>query len=128
MNASIETTVTTPSKARPNNKEVTTARKDLRRVRPIVDVFESDAEYRIHVEVPGVMNRDVQLTLERDALHLEAARHAHVAEPIIYDRTFALPDVVDSENVGAQLTAGVLIVTLPKRATAKPRQIRVNGG
>lgn len=112
---------------RESSKQAVTRTIEYRRVRPVVDVFESDAEYRIHVEVPGVESGDVQLTLEHDALRLEATRRQHTHEPLVYDRTFALPDVVDSANVGAQLSAGVLTVTLPKRAAAQPRQIEVKG-
>lgn len=97
----------------------------LRRVRPTVDVFENDAEYKVYVELPGVKNEDIELILEQDALRLKARRHAHVHEPVLYDRSFNLPEVVDREQVGAALAQGVLTLTLPKRPSQQPRQIQV---
>jgi HSP20 family protein len=99
-----------------------------RRVRPIVDVFESDAEYQVQVELPGVKNEDIGLTLEQDSMRLEATRRAHVSEPIVYDRTFSVPDVIDRDQVKAVLQNGVLFLRLPKRPTHQPRQIPVGAG
>jgi HSP20 family protein len=97
-----------------------------RRVRPIVDVYESEAEYLVSVELPGVKNEDVALTLEQDALRLEATRRANLNEPVVYDRSFSLPEGVDRERVNAQLKDGVLALKLPKRPSSQPRQIQVS--
>jgi HSP20 family protein len=45
-----------------------------------------------------------------------------------FTRTFTLPATVDSEKVSATYDKGVLKVTLPKKAEAKPKQIKVNIG
>jgi HSP20 family protein len=45
-----------------------------------------------------------------------------------FTRTFNLPITVDSEKVSATYDKGVLKVTLPKKAEAKPKQIKVNVG
>ncbi|MGH9509596.1 MAG: Hsp20/alpha crystallin family protein, partial [Terriglobales bacterium] len=42
-----------------------------------------------------------------------------------FTRSFTLPNTVDTENVKAEYANGVLSVRLPKRAEAKPKQIRV---
>ena len=42
--------------------------------------------------------------------------------------TFTLPTTVDSEKVSANYDKGVLKITLPKKAEAKPKQIKVNVG
>jgi HSP20 family protein len=107
------------------NLEQRSNQPQFRRVRPIVDVFESDAEYLLNVELPGVKNDDVALTLEQDTVRLEATRRSFVTEPVVYDRSFALPDVVDRDQVNAQLKDGVLLLKLPKRPSHQPRQITV---
>lgn len=96
-----------------------------RRVRPVVDVYESDAQYLVHVELPGVKNEEIGLTLEQDSVRLEATRRAFVSEPVVYDRTFSLPEGVERDQVKAQLQNGVLAITLPKRPSSQPRQIQV---
>jgi HSP20 family protein len=103
-----------------NNTDTT-----YRRVRPSVDVFENDVQYLVHVDLPGVANDAVKLTLEQDTVQLEATRRAHVTEPVVYTRTFSLPDVVDRGAVEARLEHGLLALTLPKRASHQPRQIAV---
>jgi HSP20 family protein len=45
-----------------------------------------------------------------------------------FTRTFTLPTTVDGEKVSANYDKGVLKVTLPKKAEAKPKQIKVNIG
>ena len=45
-----------------------------------------------------------------------------------FTRTFTLPQTVDTENVSANYEKGVLKISLPKKAEAKPKQIKVNVG
>ena len=45
-----------------------------------------------------------------------------------FTRTFTLPTTVDSEKVSANYDKGVLKIALPKKAEAKPKQIKVNVG
>ncbi|PYX63338.1 MAG: molecular chaperone [Acidobacteria bacterium] len=45
-----------------------------------------------------------------------------------FTRTFTLPQTVDTESVSATYDKGVLKITLPKKAEAKPKQIKVNVG
>jgi HSP20 family protein len=109
----------TAIESRPNQAQ-------FRRVRPVVDVYESDTEYLVSVELPGVKNEDIALTLEQDSVRLEATRRSFVTEPVLYDRTFTLPEFVNREEVNAQLKDGVLALKLPKRPSHQPRQIQVS--
>jgi HSP20 family protein len=45
-----------------------------------------------------------------------------------FTRTFTLPTTVDTENVSANYDKGVLKISLPKKAEAKPKQIKVSVG
>jgi HSP20 family protein len=45
-----------------------------------------------------------------------------------FTRTFTLPQTVDTEKVSANYDKGVLKIALPKKAEAKPKQIKVNVG
>ena len=96
-----------------------------RKVRPLVDVFEGPDAYQIVLDVPGVAKDDVNLNLENRELKVTATRRGAVPDPVIYERYFTIPATVDSDKTEANLTAGVLTVTLHKHAQAKPRQIKV---
>jgi len=45
-----------------------------------------------------------------------------------FTRSFTLPTTVDSEKVSANYDKGVLLIALPKKAEAKPKQIKVSRG
>jgi HSP20 family protein len=85
------------------------------------------------MEMPGVDRKDVEIELKEDVLRVEGridfAKYEGM-EPVYteynighFARSFALSDTVDRENIGAQLEDGVLTLTLPKVAEAKPRRI-----
>ncbi len=96
-----------------------------RRVRPRIDVYESEHAHHVVLDVPGVVQEDVSIDLDRDVLAVAALRRFNDAESVRYERAFHVPEGVDRDKIDAQLRAGVLTVTLPKAAEAKPRRIAV---
>jgi HSP20 family protein len=102
----------------------------VRAFAPPVDVFEGEEAILVLVDVPGVTQEEVTLRLEKDELSLQARRPdpAGRGAGIEYRRVFAVPPDVDGEAVTADLSRGVLKLTLPRKASAKPRQIQVRGG
>ncbi len=100
---------------------------------PPTDVWETEDALTVVMEVPGVAREAVEIELKEDVLRVEAR-----VDPARYDglqpvhteygvghwaRAFALPDGVDRERIEARLEDGVLTLTLPKAAEAKPRRI-----
>lgn len=85
--------------------------------------------------VPGLSEKDVQVTLNQDVLTLSGERkvtapegyrpHRQERAPFQFSRSFALPTRVDAEKVTATVKHGVLMVHLPKAREAQPRQITV---
>lgn len=92
------------------------------RLVPPVDIFETDEALTLVADLPGVASDGLQLGVEHDILTLEGqAREGDAG----YYRRFQLPDNLDLEKVSAQMRHGVLTVTLPKAAAARPRKIEV---
>ena len=100
------------------------------------DVSEDSSSLRITMELPGVNPDDVRLSLENNILTIRGEKKHETEEDNervhrfertygMFERTFALPNTVDPENIEARYENGVLIVTLPKAERAKPREIRV---
>lgn len=92
----------------------------------------------VRAELPGVPKEAVELTLTGQVLRLSASRKtrppvdgddivAHRAErpAFTFQRSITLPHKVDAERVSAEHKDGVLTVTLPKSADARPRAIAV---
>lgn len=104
-----------------------------RRLAPPVDVFESEEEILLLVDVPGVDDDGLDVRLNGGQLDLEARQARAPAEelgyePVVFARTFAMPNVIDGDNVAAELERGVLRIHLPKSKEAKPRRIAVKAG
>ena len=102
---------------------------------PPADVWETEDALAVAMEVPGVARDAVEIELKDDVLRVEArvdpARYGGM-EPVYTEygvghwaRAFALPDKVDRERIEARLEDGVLTLTLPKAAEARPRRIAV---
>ena len=100
------------------------------------DVAETDGEYWIAAELPGVSLENVTLSIEDDVLTLSVdkrpgsdadQRNYHHVERRYgtFSRAFRLPKGVDREQVQATMKDGVLSIRLPKSEHARPRRIPV---
>lgn len=103
---------------------------------PAVNVWEDTENVYLESELPGVKQEDLDINLVGNELTISGSRKPHAADGQVvhrrergtgqFTRTFRLPAVVDSERVTATLVNGVLTLTLPKTAAAKPRKIAVS--
>lgn len=106
---------------------------------PAVDVYEDAEKLVLKLEVPGVKPEDLDIRLENQTLTIKGERRFESTEKAenfhrierrfgSFVRSFTLPQTVDSESVSAAADAGVLTVTLSKKAEAQPKQIKVQTG
>jgi len=106
---------------------------------PAVDVYEDEHKVTLKIEVPGIEEKDIDVRVENNTLAVHGERKIEKEEKEenyrrverqygSFTRTFTLPQTVDSENVSANYDKGVLKISLPKKAEAKPKQIKVNVG
>jgi HSP20 family protein len=101
------------------------------RFAPRVDVTESDEAYTVRADLPGLEEKDIQVSLEEGVLSIqgkletekdekkEGVRYVERAKGSFH-RSIRLPAELDAEKVSASYRQGVLTVTLPKRPEAKP--------
>ncbi|HSE57734.1 MAG TPA: Hsp20/alpha crystallin family protein [Nitrospiraceae bacterium] len=103
---------------------------------PSVDISETDEEFQIKAELPGVKKEDVKVTLENGILTLQGERKQEREDKDLkfhriersygqFVRSFTLPDLVDDAKVKAEYKDGVLKLRLPKSEKAKPKAIEV---
>ena len=106
---------------------------------PAVDVYEDEHKVALKIEVPGIDEKDIDVQVENNTLTVHGERKIEKEEKEenyrrverqygSFTRTFTLPQTVDTENVSATYDKGVLKISLPKKAEAKPKQIKVNIG
>ena len=105
---------------------------------PPIDVYETQDRYVVAAEVPGLSREQIELALEDSRLTIRGQRidrsttagdvvHFHQVERGhgAFARTFEFASNIDVESVSADLTNGVLTVTLPKAARHPARKIEV---
>ena len=103
-----------------------------------VNVWTTADEVQVEALLPGVSQEDVQVDIDRGVLTIAAKRHGtapaegqqwylHEIQPGQFTRAFSLPFPVEVDEVAATFANGVLTLTLPKAAAAKPRRIEIGG-
>jgi HSP20 family protein len=103
------------------------------------ELSEADDEVQVKVELPGMDEKDIQVTIDENLLTIRGERkeqketkkrNYHVSEMSYggYSRTIPLPAEVDAGKAQARFKRGVLTLNLPKteQAKAKRRQIPVS--
>ena len=106
---------------------------------PAVDIYEDPKKVVLKLEVPGIEEKDLDVRVENNTLTVKGERKFEKEEKEenfqrverrygSFSRSFTLPNTVDTENVTADYEKGVLVLSLTKRAEAKPKQIKVNIG
>ena len=105
---------------------------------PASRVLEGEEAYTLTVELPGVSEKEIELTLENRVLSITAENRLetfkdyalvlHELPEVRYRAAFDLPEHVDTAGIKAANKNGLLILTLPKREEVKPRRIAIAAG
>jgi HSP20 family protein len=104
---------------------------------PAVDVYEDEKKVVLKLEVPGIEEKDLDVSVENHTLTVKGERKFEKEEKEenfhrierrygSFYRAFTLPSTVDTENVNAKYEAGVLKLELTKKPEAQPKQIKIN--
>jgi HSP20 family protein len=113
--------------------------RGTRPIVPKIDLGETETEFEVKAELPGVEPEDVRVEVMDEELSIRGAVKREEEqegktwrrierEHGEFERRIALPTAVDRERVEARFAEGVLTVTLPKTAQARSRQIMVQTG
>lgn len=102
---------------------------------PAVDIVERKEDILLIADIPGVDDKSLEITLEKDVLTLDGRVETKLPEGhrlLIseygtgdYHRVFKLSDEIDREKILATVKHGVLRLTLPKTEAVKTRKIPV---
>jgi HSP20 family protein len=103
---------------------------------PAVDIYEDDKKVMLKLEVPGIEQKDLDVSVENNTLTVKGERKFEKEEKEenfhrierrygSFFRAFTLPSTVDTDNVHASYNAGVLKLELAKKPEAQPKQIKI---
>jgi HSP20 family protein len=102
---------------------------------PTAQIEDTGSAFVVRAEVPGLTAKDVEISATASTISLKGERkvkppegygvHRNERSSYRFSRAFELPAKVDADKVEAKLEHGVLTVTLPKAAEARPKQITV---
>ncbi len=104
---------------------------------PAVDISESDKAYEVAAELPGMDEKNVEVTLSNGNLIIKGEKREEREEKKkdyylserqfgAFERRFPVPDDVDTDKIEASFKRGVLTVTLPKRPEAQKPEKKIN--
>jgi len=106
-----------------------------RAVWPPVNLYDAGNELVVHALVPGLSEKDINITVNQDTITIAGERrddtpegytvHRQERGQFRFSRSFTLPCQCDLERATASVKDGMLTVTLSKAEEAKPRQITV---
>jgi HSP20 family protein len=111
----------------------------MRRWSPAMDLVETEDNYVLRADLPGVSEGDVKIELddnvltisgERKSAHKEAKEGYYRVERAYgsFSRTLKLPEGVDADSISASFDRGVLEVNVPKPEQRKPRRVEIAVG
>lgn len=113
--------------------------ENLRQWFPVTDISETPESLTLRLEVPGLTRDQIKISVENNTLSVRGEKvqetsseneSFHRTERSFgpFERSFALPPYVDTDQVKASLNDGVLAISLPRREEAKAREISIEGG
>ena len=102
---------------------------------PAVNLYDAGEELFIYAQVPGLSEKEINLSLNQEVLTITGERiidapegystHRQERGAINFSRSFTFPCKIDPEKVTASVKNGLLTIKLAKAPEAKPRQISV---
>ncbi len=109
-------------------------------VAPRVDVRETASAYLMDMDLPGLSEKDVEISLKDRVLTIASVKEAETEEKkaddngeylirerreSAFERQFTLPEDIDAEKVDATFKNGVLSISIARRPEAQARQILI---
>ena len=109
-------------------------------ITPTLDVKENEKEIVVKADLPGMDEKDINLTVhngvlslrgEKKSEHTDERDNYHVMERSYgsFQRSIRLPDTIDEDKAEARFDKGVLTITLPKRpeSVSAQKKIQIKG-
>jgi HSP20 family protein len=108
--------------------------------KPVSDVIETEKIYKFELELPGFIEDELDVSVEKNVLTIKAEKKKAekeeekpdafkklISERVLnFTRKFILPENTETENIDAKYENGVLSLVLNKKEKELPRKIKIN--
>ncbi|WPY01869.1 Hsp20/alpha crystallin family protein (plasmid) [Candidatus Trichorickettsia mobilis] len=105
---------------------------------PRMDISETDAEYKIEVELPGIKQQDIEVKMDNNILTIKGQREEEKEEKErtyytreryygSFQRSVSLPNNVNPDDIEAKFDNGILHIQIPKKPTDNSKRIEIKG-
>ena len=103
---------------------------------PSIEVVEKEDKFLVKVELPGVKEEDINISLTGNTLTIEGEKETESAVEKkgyyytessygSFSRSMTIPSTIDANKIEANYDKGVLEITLPKTQEVKPKKIKL---
>ncbi|HET8714619.1 MAG TPA: HSP20 family small heat-shock protein [Holophagaceae bacterium] len=110
----------------------------LQELVPALEVKETPTAFEVRMDVPGLKESDLDVSLSGNRLCISGKREAEEKEETdtyhayersygAFNRTFSLPEDIDANKIKAELKDGVLALSVPKLPEARAKKIEITG-
>jgi len=106
---------------------------------PTIDVRENDKNITVNAEIPGINEKDINVTLQNNILTISGEKNETREEKDVKDgyvlserkfgsfcRSISLPEGIKDDKIKAEFKNGVLKIEIPKDETVKQKRITIN--
>ncbi len=104
---------------------------------PSIDVIEKDGMFELTADLPGVEEKDIEVKLSGDVLTIKGEREERKEEKKkdyyiserqfgAFERSFQVPESVESDKIDARFKNGVLTISLPKKPSARKAEKKIS--
>lgn len=105
-------------------------------IAPAVDIAEKEKAFEISAELPGMQEKDIEVSFANGVLRVKGEKKDETAEKKkdyylserrygCFERSFQVPEAVDPDKIEATFSGGVLKLTLPKTAEAQKKEKKI---
>lgn len=102
---------------------------------PAINIFQKDSDFVAIIELPGVDKANLEVEAKESTIRISGQKELVVEESAsvhrreraygAFDRTFSLPIQVNADAIRADYVDGVLMLTIPRAESQKPRSIKI---
>ncbi len=120
----------------PVNSSSDTSEVETGQWSPSVDIQENENDFKLLLDLPGIEKDNIHISMENNVLSIQGERLTETSNKSNgfcrtervsgkFYRRFTLPETANEENIKAEMSKGVLDITIGKKELSKPKSIKI---